>query len=162
MSLSLIFHWQKKGGVEFLLEMQQSISASLSRPWLSSLGFRRRVWQGEGCGWGTRCQQSLLLGCFFRLGFRDKGRWLVKTSGRWGKNGSRRHSLVGNWVRSEDYGENELHRCNASSWLSPDSNRLSGTPVRNSAAQRWPDSAHVSKSRLIIWELKRFFDIGQM
>lgn len=133
----------------FLLVFQGCVSCP------SDLGDEAR----EGCGWGTRCQWSLLLGFFSHLVLRDKRRWLVKTSRE--RNASRKHNPVGNWGRSEGHGGNKLHRCSTLLGLSPDSSRLSGS-VGNSAAQRWPDPAHGSKSRLIICELKRFFDIGQI
>lgn len=46
----LIFYWQKTGRVAFCFEMQQSTSASLSRPWLPSLRFGDKSGKGRAVG----------------------------------------------------------------------------------------------------------------
>lgn len=50
MLFSPMFHWQKKGRVAFCIEVQQSTSASLSRPWLPSLRSGDKSGKGRAVG----------------------------------------------------------------------------------------------------------------
>lgn len=140
---SLIFYWQKKGRVAFCFEMQQSLSASLSMAPIPEIW--RQVRQGQGCGWGTCCWQSLLLSYSKTMG--DDGWWRSVANEE--KVGLKAQPPDGKWSWG---GLGWKCTVQVQHLTLADSKSLSPAEVAWSS----------SKSRLIIWELKRFFDTGQM
>lgn len=141
----LIFYWQKKGRVAFCFEMQQSTSASLSRPWLRF---------GDKSGKGRAVGEAPAAGSHFCLA---APALTPKTMG------------VGWWrpvANEEQVGLKAQAPDGKWSWgglgwkctVQMQHLALADSKSLSPAEVAWSSS----KSRLIIWELKRFFDVGQM